>query len=123
MNAQLSRNDLISLDDQMQDSLITPAQSASLPLADVAGKAGALDCDGGLLSSAAGLVLLKDVEAQRGLYRAWPTCSQTHEPPPHQLQRPRPPATAGVPHRRRFRGCQRESCLMPRSALWLDAGV
>ncbi len=70
MNAQLSSNDLISLDDHMQGSLIMPAQPASLPLADVAGKAGALDCDSGLLSSAAGLVLLKDVEAQRGLYRA-----------------------------------------------------
>ncbi len=81
MNAQLSSNDLISLDDQMQGSLIMPAQPASLPLADVTGKAGALDCDGGLLSSAAGLVLLKDVEAQRGLYRALPTYSQTREPP------------------------------------------
>ncbi len=70
MNAQLSRKDLISRNDQMQAGIIMPSQTASLHLADVAGKAVELDFDGGLLSSDAGLVLLKDVDEQLGLSRA-----------------------------------------------------
>ncbi len=70
MNAQLSRNDLISRNAQMQGGIIIPAQPPSVQLADVAGKAVDLDFDGGLLSSDAGLVLLKDVDEQLGLSRA-----------------------------------------------------
>ena len=70
MNAQFGKADLSSRNAQMQGGLIIPAQPASLPLADVGGKAVELDCDGGLLSSDAGLVLLKDVDAQLGLSRA-----------------------------------------------------
>jgi hypothetical protein len=44
-------------------------QAASLHLAPVGGKAVALDCDGGRLSSDAGVVLLKDIDAPLGLTR------------------------------------------------------
>ncbi len=50
-----------------------PSPTASLHLADVAGKAVELDFDGGLLSSDAGLVLLKDIDAQLGLSHALAT--------------------------------------------------
>jgi hypothetical protein len=70
MNAQLSKDDLISGNDPMQAGIIMPSRPASVPLAPVAGKAVALDFEGGLLSSDAGLVLLKDVDAQLGLSRA-----------------------------------------------------
>jgi hypothetical protein len=70
MNAQLSSNDRISGNDQMQAGIIIPAQPPSVQLAAVVGKAVELDFDGGLLSSDAGLVLLKDVDAQLGLSRA-----------------------------------------------------
>jgi hypothetical protein len=70
MNAQLGKDDLISRNDQMQAGLLIPSHPASLQLAPVAGKAVDLDFDGGLLSSDAGLVLLKDVDAQLGLSRA-----------------------------------------------------
>jgi hypothetical protein len=70
MNAQLSKDDLISGNDPMQAGIIRPSRPASVHLAPVAGKAVALDFEGGLLSSDAGLVLLKDVDAQLGLSRA-----------------------------------------------------
>ena len=70
MNAQCGQDALSSQNDQMPGGRLIPVPPASLPLADVVGKAVALDFDGGLLSSDAGLVLLKDSEAQRGLSRA-----------------------------------------------------
>ena len=70
MTAQLSRKDPISRNAQMQAGIIIPAQPSSVQLADVAGKAVELDFDGGLLSSDAGLVLLKDIDVQLGLSRA-----------------------------------------------------
>ena len=51
MNAQLSSNDLISSNDQMQAGIIIPAQAPCVQLVEVAGKAVELDFDGGLLSS------------------------------------------------------------------------
>jgi hypothetical protein len=70
MTARLSRKDLISGQDQMQAGIIIPTPPSSVPLAAVAGKAVNLDFEGGLLSSDAGLVLLKDVDEQLGLSRA-----------------------------------------------------
>jgi hypothetical protein len=58
MNAQLSKDDLLSGNDPMQAGIIRPSRPVSMPLAPVAGKAVALDSEGGLLSSDAGLVLL-----------------------------------------------------------------
>jgi Transposase DDE domain group 1 len=70
MNAQLSKDDLISGNDPMQVRILMPSRPAFVQLAPVAGKAVELDFAGGLLSSDAGLVLLKDVDAQLGLSRA-----------------------------------------------------
>ena len=70
MNAQLSGNDSISRNDQMQAGTTISAPPSSVHLADVAGKGVELDFNGGLLSSDAGLVLLKDIDEQLGLSRA-----------------------------------------------------
>lgn len=57
--------------DSMQADLAPQRHPTPLILAPVGGKAVALDCDGGRLSSDAGLVLLKDIDEQLGLTRAW----------------------------------------------------
>ena len=56
--------------DSMQADLAPQRHPTPLILAPVGGKAVALDCDGGRLSSDAGLVLLKDIDEQLGLTRA-----------------------------------------------------
>jgi hypothetical protein len=54
----------------MQADLAPQRHLTPLLLAPVGGKTVALDCDGGRLSSDAGLVLLKDIDEQLGLTRA-----------------------------------------------------
>jgi hypothetical protein len=54
----------------MQAELAPQRHPLPLLLAPVGGKTVALDCDGGRLSSDAGLVLLKDIDEQLGLTRA-----------------------------------------------------
>jgi hypothetical protein len=54
----------------MPADLATPCHPTPLRLAPIGGQTVELDCDGGRLSSDAGLVLLKDIEAQLGLTRA-----------------------------------------------------
>src|SRR5262247_3655611 len=56
--------------DSMQADLAPQRHPIPLLLAPVGGKTVALDCDGGRLSSDAGLVLLKDIDEQLGLTRA-----------------------------------------------------
>jgi Transposase DDE domain group 1 len=56
--------------DSMQADLAPQRHLTPLILAPVGGKTVALDCDGGRLSSDAGLVLLKDIDEQLGLTRA-----------------------------------------------------
>ena len=56
--------------DSMQADLAPQRPPTPLLLAPVGGKTVALDCDGGRLSSDAGLVLLKDIDEQLGLTRA-----------------------------------------------------
>ena len=56
--------------DSMQAELAPQRHPTPLILAPVGGKTVALDCDGGRLSSDAGLVLLKDIDEQLGLTRA-----------------------------------------------------
>jgi hypothetical protein len=56
--------------DSMQADLAPQRHLTPLLLAPVGGKTVALDCDGGRLSSDAGLVLLKDIDEQLGLTRA-----------------------------------------------------
>ena len=56
--------------DAMHADLATQRHPTPRLLAPRGGKTVALDCDGGRLASAAGLVLLKDIAAQRGLPRA-----------------------------------------------------
>jgi Transposase DDE domain group 1 len=56
--------------DSMQADLASQRHPTPLLLAPVGGKTVALDCDGGRLSSDAGLVLLKDIDEQLGLTRA-----------------------------------------------------
>ena len=56
--------------DAMQADLAPQRHPTPLILAPVGGKTVALDCDGGRLSSYAGLVLLKDIDEQLGLTRA-----------------------------------------------------
>jgi len=53
----------------MPADMVTPRQQAPLHLAPVGAKAVDLDFDGGRLSSDAGVVLLKDIDAQLGLTR------------------------------------------------------
>src|SRR6266581_8049360 len=55
--------------DSMQAALTPPLHLAPLQLAPVGDKAVALDFDGGRLSSDAGVVLLKDIDAHLGLTR------------------------------------------------------
>jgi hypothetical protein len=55
--------------DPMPADMVTQRQQAPLNLAPVGAKAVALDFDGGRLSSDAGVVLLKDIDAQLGLTR------------------------------------------------------
>ena len=59
--------------DAMQADLATQRHPTPLLLAPIGGKTVELDCDGGRLSSDAGLILLKDIDAQRGLTRALAT--------------------------------------------------
>lgn len=56
--------------DSMQADLAPQHHPTPLILAPLGGKTVALDCDGGRLSSDAGLVLLKDIDEQLGLTRA-----------------------------------------------------
>jgi len=69
MNAQSLTAPMVSGFDPMQAAMATPLQPAPLPLVPVGGKAVDLDFDGGRLSSDAGLVLLKDIDAQLGVTR------------------------------------------------------
>jgi hypothetical protein len=69
MNAQSPNAPMVSGFDPMPAEMATQRQAASLHLAPVGGKAVALDFDGGRLSSDAGVVLLKDLDAQLGLTR------------------------------------------------------
>jgi hypothetical protein len=54
----------------MQADLAPQYHLTPLILAPVGGKTVALDCDGGRLSSDAGLILLKDIDDQLGFTRA-----------------------------------------------------
>ncbi len=56
--------------DAMQADLATQRHPTPLLLAPIGGKTVELDCDGGRLSSDAGLVLLKDIDEQLGLTHA-----------------------------------------------------
>ncbi|SRR6266851_3730134 len=69
MNASSSKAHTISGFDAMPADRTTPRQPTPLPLAPVGGKAVELDCDGGRLSSDAGVLLLKDIDDQLGLTR------------------------------------------------------
>src|SRR5215813_14476066 len=70
MNAQLFNELIVSGGDQMPDEVATQLQPALLHLAPVGAKTVDLDCDGGRLSSDAGVVLLQDIDDQLGLTRA-----------------------------------------------------
>jgi hypothetical protein len=70
MNAQLCNDPMVSGVDPMPAAVATPLQPAPLHLAPVGTKSVALAFDGGRLSSDAGVVLLKDIDDQRGLTRA-----------------------------------------------------
>jgi Transposase DDE domain group 1 len=70
MNAQLFNEPLVSGVDRMPADMATQLQSAPLHLAPVGAKTVELDFDGGRLSSDAGMVLLKDIDAHLGLTRA-----------------------------------------------------
>src|SRR4030095_10677701 len=69
MNAQLLNAQMVSGFDSMQADRAPQLQQTPLHLAPVGAKAVDLDFDGGRLSSDAGLVLLKDIDAQLGLTR------------------------------------------------------
>jgi hypothetical protein len=66
MNAQSLNTPMVSDCDPMQAVMGTPLQPAPWPLVPVGGKAVALDCDGGRLSSDAGMVLRKAIDAPLG---------------------------------------------------------
>jgi Transposase DDE domain group 1 len=70
MNACNPKEDTIPGFDSMHAELTTQRQPTPLRLAPVGDKTVELDCDGGHLSSDAGLVLLKDIDDQLGLTRA-----------------------------------------------------
>src|SRR4029450_551369 len=70
MNAQPCNAPMVSGFDPRQADMAIPLPQTLLHLAPVGGKAIDLDFDGGRLSSDAGLVLLKDIDDQRGVTRA-----------------------------------------------------
>lgn len=70
MNAQRVNDPLISGVDPMSAAVATRLHPAPRHLAPVGAKAVALDFDGGRWSSDAGVVLLKDIDAQLGFTRA-----------------------------------------------------
>src|SRR5215510_11083997 len=69
MNAPSLTAPMVSGFDPMQAAMATPLQPAPWPLVPGGGQTVDLDCDGGRLSSDAGLVLRKDIEAQLGVTR------------------------------------------------------
>ena len=69
MNAQSLTAPMVSGFDPMPATMATQLQSTALPLVPIGGKAVDLDFDGGRLSSDAGVVLLKDIDAQLGVTR------------------------------------------------------
>src|SRR5216683_7086503 len=69
MNAQPLHPQIVSGVDPMQADRAPQLQQSPLHLAPVGGKAVELDCDGGRLSSDAGVLLLKDIDDQLGLTR------------------------------------------------------
>src|SRR5712691_13449068 len=69
MNAQPCNAHMVSGFDPMQADMAIPLPQPLLHLAPVGGKAVDLDFDGGRLSSDAGVVLLKDIDAQLGFTR------------------------------------------------------
>ena len=69
MNAQFLNAQMVSGFDAMQADRAPPLHQTPRHLAPVGATAVALDCDGGRLSSDAGLVLLKDLDAQLGFTR------------------------------------------------------
>src|SRR6266581_7812642 len=73
MNACNPTTYTISGFDAMHAALAAPCDPTPLLLAPIGGKTVELDCDGGRLSSDAGLILLKDIDAQLGLTRALAT--------------------------------------------------
>ena len=70
MNACNPKTHTISGFDAMQADLAAQRDPTTLLLAPIGGKTVELDCDGGRLSSDAGLILLKDIDDQLGLTRA-----------------------------------------------------
>jgi hypothetical protein len=60
---------MVSGFDPLQATMATQLQPTALPLVPIGGKAVDLDFDGGRLSSDAGVVLLKDIDAQLGFTR------------------------------------------------------
>jgi len=60
---------MVSGFDPMQATMATQLQPTALPLVPIGGQAVDLDFDGGRLSSDAGVVLLKDIDAQLGFTR------------------------------------------------------
>ena len=70
MNAQLCSAPLVAGVEPMPADVASQRQAAPLPLAPGGPKAVELDCDGGRLSSAAGVVLRQDLAAPLGLTRA-----------------------------------------------------
>ena len=73
MNACNPKTYTISGFDAMQADLAAQRAPTPLLLAPIGGKTVELDCDGGRLSSDAGLILLKDIDEQLGLTRALAT--------------------------------------------------
>ena len=73
MNACNPTTYTISGFDAMHVALAAPCDPTPLLLAPIGGKTVELDCDGGRLSSDAGLILLKDINEQLGLTRALAT--------------------------------------------------
>jgi hypothetical protein len=73
MNACNPQTYTISGFDAMHADLVAQRAPTPLILAPIGGKTVELDCDGGRLSSDAGLILLKDIDEQLGLTRALAT--------------------------------------------------
>src|SRR4051812_1332462 len=73
MNACNPQTYTLSGFDAMPADLAAQRDPTPLLLAPIGGKTVELDCDGGRLSSDAGLILLKDIDEQLGLTRAWAT--------------------------------------------------